>query len=99
MRRRLLDQSSHDFVAGRSAKKRHFWIMQHFAREKMSILHGNVRKIRHDQVESFIQILEKIILLKLDPLFQPESLRILTRERERIVGNVDRENLCFRKLL
>ena len=45
---RPFDQSSHDFITARSSKKRNFRIMQHLAREKMSISRGNVWKIRDD---------------------------------------------------
>ena len=64
----LLDQASNQFVACRSGKERRIRIMQHFTGEKMSIVHGNVRKIRDDQIKSFGQIFEEITFLNSNTL-------------------------------
>src|SRR5256886_17407487 len=70
--------------------------MQHFAGKLMSILHGNIRKIRHDQVESFRQSFEKIAFLKMDSL-ESEPGRVFTRQRESVFRNVDGANVRLRK--
>src|SRR5689334_6234614 len=52
-------------------------------------MHGNVRKIRHDQVVSFSDFVQKIALEKLDSFGQPQPCRVFSGQGQRIARNVD----------
>src|SRR4029453_1957517 len=65
-RRGLLNQVAHQLVTPRAGKERDIRIAQDFPRKSMSILRGDIRKIRNDQVECFIQVFKKIAFSQLD---------------------------------
>src|SRR5262249_35525166 len=65
----------------------------------MSVFHGNVGKVRHDQIESFIEILEQIPFPKCDSVAEAKPGWILACERQRVARNIHGENLRSRELL
>ncbi len=65
-RRRLRNQFAHQLIAPRAGKERDLRIVQDFPRKSMSVLRGDIGKIRDDQVECSIHVFEKIAFSKLD---------------------------------
>src|SRR5437773_10730556 len=59
-RRRLPNQLPHQLVPVRACEKRHFGIVQHFARKILPLFGRNVRKIRDDQIEAWLHTFKQV---------------------------------------
>ena len=92
------NQLPNQFVTAFSGEDSGFGIMQDFARERRAIGRWDIREIGYDEVELAFNTFEQIAFCKTNPLLQIEPSRIFSRERERVVGNIDRVHFGIRKM-
>jgi hypothetical protein len=65
----------------------------------MSILRRDVGKVRDNEIECPLNIPEEIAFLKTNVVVQAKPLRVFECECERLLRNIDCENVCFGKFL
>src|SRR4029077_19074152 len=96
-RPRLRNQFPQQLVPTRACEKRHFGIVQHFARKILPVFGRNVRKIRGDHIEVWFHTFKQVASQEPNTIDQAESLGIFAGEHESIFGNIGPDDLRFWK--
>jgi hypothetical protein len=85
MRRSGRDQFLDELVADGAAVERDRRLVVQLRREFRGVMLSNVREICDDQVKGAVDFFEKVALRKLNPLRNPEPVRIFAGERKRLL--------------